>query len=314
MRNAITTPNNPVRGVGDFAGGGDSGVDLTAIDIDLTGDLTITQVQEASSFHNTVTVAPSGADFTSIQAAITSITDASATNPYVIKVAPGVYPETTNIEVSPGININGPQATVNATVRLHGENHVVLHKIETSGVYGLMKIVGGRSFVEVNRIASAVGIYIQNNNTLFCKVKLIEATRICVLITTTGFMYCDIGQLIVSGDTVPNNIAIQLRGSMVGRVGVMKGTVPGANNVGIRSGVEVGVGTIRQVLEVGSIETLTAYEVDNNRQLYLKVNKVTGTRIVEAGSAVFENGVQTVTPVDNYEVWADAGTYKIQGP
>jgi len=42
---------------------------------------------------NVFTVSPSGGDFTSIQAALDSITDASFSNPYQILVGPGVYSE-----------------------------------------------------------------------------------------------------------------------------------------------------------------------------------------------------------------------------
>src|SRR5690349_17770691 len=49
--------------------------------------------RKTSNVAHVVVVAVAGGDFTSIQAALNSITDASATNAYVVKVAPGSYRE-----------------------------------------------------------------------------------------------------------------------------------------------------------------------------------------------------------------------------
>src|SRR5438132_3996437 len=54
---------------------------------------------------NVVTVAKSGVAFTSIQAALNTITDNSAANRYVIRVAPGAYTET--VTMKPYVDIEG---------------------------------------------------------------------------------------------------------------------------------------------------------------------------------------------------------------
>jgi hypothetical protein len=58
-----------------------------------------------SEYQNVVVVAKSGGDFTSIQGALDSITDASASNPYLVWVAPGTYAET--VMMKPYVDIEG---------------------------------------------------------------------------------------------------------------------------------------------------------------------------------------------------------------
>lgn len=56
---------------------------------------------------NVVVVANSGGNFTDLNQAINSITDASIDNPYLIKIMPGVYDITTTINTKPFVNIDG---------------------------------------------------------------------------------------------------------------------------------------------------------------------------------------------------------------
>ncbi len=56
---------------------------------------------------NVVTVAKSGAQFTDIKVAIDSITDANATNSYVIRVEPGIYMISEPIQLKPYVDVIG---------------------------------------------------------------------------------------------------------------------------------------------------------------------------------------------------------------
>lgn len=59
----------------------------------------------ARSLGNVVRVGETGGDFTSIQSALDSITDASASNPYLVLVGPGVYSE--RVAMKPFVDVQG---------------------------------------------------------------------------------------------------------------------------------------------------------------------------------------------------------------
>ena len=67
-----------------------------AVDADTVDGLHASQL--GAHYHNVLIVAKSGGDFTSIQAAIDSISDASAANPYLIWIAPGIYSEAVTLK------------------------------------------------------------------------------------------------------------------------------------------------------------------------------------------------------------------------
>ncbi len=60
---------------------------------------------KGTPYQNVVIVAKSGGDFTSIQSAVNSISDASKSNPYLIWVAPGVYSEA--VTLKPNLHLQG---------------------------------------------------------------------------------------------------------------------------------------------------------------------------------------------------------------
>ena len=70
--------------------------------------------QDAVSPAQVVWVAQSGGDFTKLSDALASITDASATKPYVIKIAPGTYTETANVEMKNFVDVEGSGQGVTA--------------------------------------------------------------------------------------------------------------------------------------------------------------------------------------------------------
>jgi len=69
--------------------------------------------------HNVVTVSASGGDFTSIQAAIDSITGATSVNEYTVLVAPGVYQE--HVTMKPFVDVVGA-GTDRTTIESQGSS------------------------------------------------------------------------------------------------------------------------------------------------------------------------------------------------
>jgi len=78
-------------------------------------DFYVIPVPISKKIKNVITVAKSGGQFTDVKAALDSITDANATNPYLIYIAPGNYTVTdTAIQMKPFVTImgSGEKATV----------------------------------------------------------------------------------------------------------------------------------------------------------------------------------------------------------
>ncbi len=77
-----------------------SAVETRAVEVD-------GRLDDLAPAENMVSVATSGTGFTSVAAALASITDASATNPYVVQVGPGIFDETSLCSVPSFVTLRG---------------------------------------------------------------------------------------------------------------------------------------------------------------------------------------------------------------
>lgn len=79
-------------------------------DAKITGPIPAAKIERPA---NVVVVAKSGGDFTDPVAAVNSITNASASNPYLVKIMPGVYNlGSTGIQMKPYVDIEGSGESV----------------------------------------------------------------------------------------------------------------------------------------------------------------------------------------------------------
>jgi hypothetical protein len=145
-----------------------------------------------------VWVATSGGDYTTVSAALASITDNSASQPYVIKVAPGIYTEPNGIDMKDYVDIEGSgetmtsltatsSATLNTTIRGTGALHAEIRSIsvENSGGPGpavAMRITnvtpaGALRVTDVTAKASssggnAYGVYVEGSSPILERLEV----------------------------------------------------------------------------------------------------------------------------------------------
>lgn len=129
-------------------------------------------------YANVIVVAKSGGDFTDVGSALASIIDASATNPYLVKVMPGIYTVTSPVNMKPFVDVEGSGESVtkltgtvqytvwNNAALLHGASNTELRNItlENTGIGTEFQIRGIHNFNNVNAKYSNVTISIASSS------------------------------------------------------------------------------------------------------------------------------------------------------
>jgi hypothetical protein len=146
------------------ANAGYSGI-TGATDLLIEGDLEVQGTASISAlltpYHHVITVAKQGGDFTTITAALNSITDNSSSNRYLIRVMPGTYEEQVTMKEYVDIKGSGWGATIidppSNGIALYGEDNSRISdiKIQNGATYGTAVVDG-------TNVAAADSFYMIN--------------------------------------------------------------------------------------------------------------------------------------------------------
>lgn len=212
-------------------------------------------------------------DFLSLSAALASITDASATTPYLIKIAPGVYTETSNVAMKDYVDIEGSGKNVTTISCDCGGN---------GNVAGSSTISVGSANVEIRELA------VENNGSS-------GGTRI--------------GVYAVSPDLLISDVNIDATGASFSGIGVFnddggKLTLSGVDIYA--EGDQFGIGVYGDQLSGTDIDDVVIVATSENasRGLYLETSFMTVTNSVIGGttSSIFNNGGNGIAKLANSEL------------
>lgn len=127
---------------------------------------------ETPHYANVIVVAKSGGDFTDVNAALQSIADASALNPYLVKIMPGTYTVSSPVNMKPYVDIEGSGESVtkiagtiqytvwNNAALLKGASNSELRNITLENIGANYETRGVHNFGNVNTKYSNVTLSI----------------------------------------------------------------------------------------------------------------------------------------------------------
>lgn len=236
-----------------------------------------------------------GLAYTSIQAAIDSINDASQSRPYEIAAAPGVYIE--NIATKSWVNVIGESAFIVGNVVLADNVKIIIQDLTAVGTV-VTKTGTGRATLQVNDItvlAGGTGILNQTSTSiLFCDIGriFVGASAIGIGDGSTGFghTHLHLHDLYLTGD---NAIGIAALGAknIIGHIDHILRLGSPTGTIGI---AVLANGIVK--MSVNGIVCDEVYNVVASGTLHLTHSSLSGTRTQAGGSDVRENGMPTANP------------------
>ena len=183
----------------------DSGSDVSVANNLEVGSLT-------TPYEHTITVAKSGGDFTTVVAALASITDNDATHRYLIKVMPGVYTEVNPIVCKQYVDITGEGDSFDVRIAATTASSNIFTAVTYSGirnmaVYGAttaagieMSSAGLFKFDNIFFVDCQQGIVVSNTNAVVyanyfgIDTPTITMTNVCNI--TAGKLIADMPRIL----------------------------------------------------------------------------------------------------------------------
>lgn len=226
-----------------------------------------------------VWVATSGGDFTSVNAAMAAITDASATKPYVVRVAPGIYDEPGGVTVKDQVSLvgSGRGATTircacgGATYTSVGAATVRIEGAITSEVSDLRVVNTGAG-------AYAAGVLV--SNTASSPVRL----RRLAVMASGGSAYA-LGIASVGASPVIEQVEVTASGSAVWGISVEGTSSPVIDGV---TATVSGTGDTRAVMLAGVGTSVV-------RNSVITATGVSPTAVFLGGTGILENVTAAAT-------------------
>jgi len=247
----------------------------------------------AAHYANVIIVAKSGGDFTDPIAAINSVTDASESNPYLIKIMPGVYGISTTLTAKNYVDIEGSGRnttkiignTTNAysfgVVNIPSSNTEIRNLTIENGVDGTSVVAISGTSSKLNNVtvkSSVAGANTYGVNAYWATSAILKDTEIVVNGSSTST-----GLVTGNSDLLLNNVKINVTGSSAYGISCGNSTISidnGKLNVSIISGGDA-----------------KAIEINNNCSM-----SMSSTNIDSSGFGVHSTGVNSTTKILNTKI------------